>query len=82
MEQLSFNLNQELEDIYCEFEDEYQEQIVSFKMQTDLMRGVISYNQKKNNLKEWFLKRFFSYDLEISCEDLYNIAVKNGVKLI
>lgn len=82
MEQLSFNLSDELDDIYCEFEQEYDDRIICFLMKADLKKKKLNYTETKRNIKDWFAKRFFTYDLEISCEDLYNIAVKNGVKLI
>lgn len=82
MEQLSFNLENVVEDIYLEFEDTKQEEIISYNLKKDLLCSRIDYITTKEKLKQWFLNKFFDFDIEISCEDLYNIAMSNNIKLI
>lgn len=70
-----------LDIIYMESENEHDKNIVNNAIKQDLFKGKLNYTLTKEELKEWFCNKFFSLDLEISCEDLFEIAIENGVVL-
>lgn len=73
---------EEIDDIFLEQENEQHEKVVALKMATDLENGVISKQSTKKQLKNWFCKVFFKYELDVSCEDLFDIAKKNNINII
>lgn len=78
MQQLKLDL-ETFEDIYSEFENEHHIKIVSYRMKEDLFRGNLDYNLNKEQLKDWFCVNLFDFDLEVSCEELFDIARGNGI---
>lgn len=70
-----------IDDIFLEFVNKDHQQIITTQLRKDLMQGDLKYNISKAELTNWYCKKFFDIDLEISCDDLFEIAADNGVKL-
>jgi len=49
-------------------------------MKKELLARKLSYKASRKELKEWFCNKFFSFDLEVSCDDLFEIGIENGIK--
>jgi len=77
-----FDSVEHIDDIYLEQENEAHEKVVSLKMVSDLDNGIISRQSTKKQLKDWFCKVMFNYELEVSCEDLFYIAKQNSINII
>jgi len=78
MEQLKLDLVT-IEDIYLEFENVHHKEIVNYAIKEDLFKGNIKYDFNKRQLVNWFCKRFFEFDLEVSVGELVEIAKGNGI---
>lgn len=70
-----------VDEIFLEFENEHHKNIVNCAMKEELFKGKLSYATNKRQLIDWFCKRFFEFDLEVSVGELVEIARGNGVKL-
>nr|UWG92249.1 MAG: hypothetical protein [Bacteriophage sp.] len=82
MEQVKIDLDSILDDVFSEQENEFHKEIVRANLSTDLRTGQITNKETHDSLINWFCRKFFIYDLEVSCTDLYEIAQRNGIKLI
>lgn len=71
----------ELSDEFYEVENLHHEQIVQYQMKQDLLKGKLKYKCTKSKLIDWFNEHFFLTDLEVSCYDLFNIAIENNVTI-
>jgi len=80
MKQLEMNF-ESLDIIYMESENDHDRNIVSSAMKQELFRSKLSYKATRKELKEWFCSKFFSFDLEVSCDDLFEIGIENGIQL-
>ena len=78
MEQLKLDIVT-VEDIYLEFENQHHKDIVFYAIKEDLLKMKLSYNLSKRQLIDWFCKRFFEFDLEVSVGELVEIAKGNGI---
>lgn len=80
--QLTLNLEvEEIEDIYLEVYNQEHINLLQFMFQNSLKKGEIKNKVTKLNLIDWYCK-VFAEDLEITCEDLYQIAIDNGVSIV
>ena len=68
-----------VEDIYLEFENQHHKDIVFYAIKEDLFRNRVGYVLDKRQLIDWFCKRFFEFDLEVSVGELVEIAKGNGI---
>lgn len=81
MDQIMLSIEAE-SDAFYEFENQDHINLVSFCLKSDVEHGVVKNVITKSALVNWFCKRYFKEDLEISCEDLFDIAKSNNVKVI
>lgn len=84
MQQISMNLEElkVLDEIFMESENQDHKNIVNFNMIKDIKKGILLMRANREKMIDWFCDKFFKFDLEISCEDLFEIAQKNGIKFV
>lgn len=70
-----------LDDIYLENWNEEHLNLLNFMFQNALKKNEINKSVTKLNLIDWYC-RVFTEDLEVTCEDLYQIAIDNGVSIV
>lgn len=70
-----------LEYEFFEFENKEHIELTKNILLKALNENEITNNMTREELKDWFVRKYFDLDIEISCLDLYDIAEQLHIRL-